>query len=173
MRELRRATVSILALLLALGAAAPAARGHGGEVLIDRAAGAYGLMLQAAPTAEEAIDYTVTLRRDGRPEEAAEVTVQVRTAPDGAWSRPYPAQRAANTYEVMLGDAGDGRWRTWAVRVTVDGPGGAAAATAEPRPQTASEGPPATLMAGTLLIALSLAVAAVIGMRRRRAEQGV
>ncbi|MBB4663473.1 hypothetical protein [Conexibacter arvalis] len=164
-RVLAAVAVLTVAVALALPAAAVA---HGGALLLEREAGPYAVALNASVPVREgggAVDYTVTLRRDGRPEEAATVRLRVRTAA-GGWSRPYAAQRAANTYEVMLAQPARDAWKEWDVRIEVDGPGGPAQV--DHRAGETPEQPGAPVGPLVLSLAALLALAAALALRRRR-----
>ena len=155
------------AAVLALGAATPAGA-HGGALLLERDAGRYAVALNASVPPREgggAVDYTVTLRRDGRPDERATVRLRVRTE-RGGWSRPYAAARATNTYEVMLAQPSRDAWRRWDVRIELDGPGGRAQLDHRAGERPAAPRAPVVPLALSLAALVALAAAALAARRR-------
>lgn len=167
---MRRLVGALLVALAALALGAPSAAAHGGTLLLDRTVGAYTVVLHGrALPGTDSVDYTVTLWRDRRPDDAAEVTLQVRPR-GGAWSREYRAGRAANTYEVVLSQPSRDAWRGWDVRIAIDGPGGPATTTYEAGADGPDEGSPAPTAAivGSLAALALASGAAIVAVRRRR-----
>lgn len=164
---------ALTAAAAAAALAAPAvAHAHGGSILLDRTVGPYDAALAVSEPARgggRPVDYTVTLRSGGQPEEGARVRLRVRA--DGRWSRPYPAERGADAYEVVLAQPERGAWRDWDVEVAIDGPAGRASARAE-APGEPGGGAPAGLVAGTAAALTTLALAVVAIRRRRTAADG-
>ena len=169
---MRRLAPTALVVALAL-AAPPIAAGHGGTVLADERAGAYQVLVQAAPLAEAetpggagAVDFTVGLRdaESGGPVNDATVTVTIDT---GSTRRgPLTAKLVEGRYEVLMPRERGEKWNRWKVYVDVSGSAGTAAVSYDPPTGSTPSWLPYVI---AVLLPLSFA-AFVMRQRARRFE---